>query len=89
MIPNPVEIGDTLVWSGEREKRIVAVGRLEPQKNHSLLLQAFARFRAQYPAYTLELYGQGSLEAALRGQADRSPPAGYTFGNHRRDNPWQ
>lgn len=69
VIPNPVEIGDTAVWSGEREKRIVAVGRLEPQKNHSLLLQAFARFRAQYPAYTLELYGKGSLEDALREQA--------------------
>ena len=69
VIPNPVEIGDTAVWSGEREKRIVAVGRLEPQKNHSLLLQAFARFRVQYPAYTLELYGQGSLEDALREEA--------------------
>lgn len=66
VILNPVEVGETACWSGERQKRIVAVGRLEPQKNHRLLLQAFARFHVQYPAYTLELYGRGSLEEELR-----------------------
>lgn len=71
VIPNPVEIGDVEVWSGTREKRIVAVGRLEPQKNHKLLIEAFARFREQYPEYTLELYGKGSLERELRDLAER------------------
>lgn len=71
VIPNPVEIGETQMWQGEREKRIVAVGRLEAQKNHKLLLQAFARFVRQYPEYTLELYGQGTLEEELRELAKR------------------
>lgn len=66
VIPNPVEIGGTKVWAGAREKRIVAVGRLEPQKNHKLLIEAFARFREQDPEYTLELYGKGSMERELR-----------------------
>lgn len=71
VIPNPVETGETQAWRGEREKRIVAVGRLEPQKNHRLLLQAFAQFVRQYPEYTLELYGQGTLEEELRELARR------------------
>lgn len=71
VVPNPVELDGTKVWTGEREKRIVAVGRLEAQKNHRLLLQAFARFHTQYPAYTLELYGRGSLEGELRRLAEK------------------
>ncbi len=69
VIPNPVEIGETERWQGEREKRIVAVGRLEEQKNHKLLLQAFAHFVRQYPGYSLELYGQGALEEELHALA--------------------
>lgn len=65
VIPNPVEIGETRCWSGERERRIVAVGRLEPQKNHKMLLQAFARFVGQYPDYVLEIYGKGTQEREL------------------------
>lgn len=66
VIPNPVEIGETGCWSGERERRIVAVGRLEPQKNHRMLLQAFALFVRQYPEYALEIYGKGTQEEELR-----------------------
>lgn len=66
MIPNPVDTGEVQVWTGKRENRIVAVGRLEPQKNHKLLLRAFACFGRQYPEYTLELYGKGSMEGELR-----------------------
>lgn len=38
---------------------IIAVGRLEPQKNFSLLIRAFARVRAQMPA-RLVILGDGS-----------------------------
>lgn len=50
-------------------KQIAAVGRLEAQKNHALLLNAFAGFHTVFPDYTLHLYGRGSLEEALRQQA--------------------
>lgn len=70
VIPNPLEITETL-FTGEREKRIVAVGRLSAQKNHSLLLQAFASFVKSHEDYVLELYGRGELEGELREQASR------------------
>lgn len=65
VIPNPLEPKEE-PYTGEREKRIVAVGRLNAQKNHKLLLQAFAVFAKDHSGYVLELYGQGELEAELR-----------------------
>ncbi|MBE5847911.1 MAG: glycosyltransferase family 4 protein [Lachnospiraceae bacterium] len=49
-----------------RRKIIVAAGRLEPQKNHRLLLDAFAAFHKTHPDYALRLYGRGSLESDLK-----------------------
>jgi glycosyltransferase involved in cell wall biosynthesis len=49
VIPNPLKIHDydivkaNIIGSKAREGRILAVGRLEPQKNFSLLLRAFKR----------------------------------------------
>ena len=66
VIPNPVDVGGLQPYEGERDKRIVAVGRLEPQKNHKLLLRAFAGFVKEHPEYTLEIYGKGELEEELK-----------------------
>lgn len=66
VIPNPIDIGALMPYEGERDRRIVAVGRLQPQKNHALLFRAFAQFEKEYPDYTLELYGKGGQEAKLR-----------------------
>lgn len=65
VISNPLEITET-PYTGEREKRIVAVGRLSAQKNHSLLLRAFASFAGNHGDYVLEIYGRGELERELR-----------------------
>ena len=65
VIPNPLE-PEEAPYTGEREKRIVAVGRLNAQKNHKLLLRAFASFAKSRTDYILELYGQGELEPELR-----------------------
>lgn len=70
VIPNPLELEDTAAYEGEREKRIVAVGRLSAQKNHKLLLEAFAVFVEKYEDYVLEIYGKGELEEELKGLAD-------------------
>lgn len=66
VLPNPVDIGDLRPYEGERDKKIVAVGRLQYPKNHHLLLRAFADFTGEYPDYTLELYGKGKQEAELK-----------------------
>lgn len=69
VIPNPVadEIPDP--YTGERRKRIVSVARLQPQKNHKLLIAAFDEFLKEYPDYELHIFGVGELEVELKEQA--------------------
>jgi glycosyltransferase involved in cell wall biosynthesis len=50
----------------EREKRIVNVGRLHPQKNQKLLIDAFAQVEKDFPDYVLEIYGDGGLKDELQ-----------------------
>lgn len=52
-------------YEGEREKRIVAVGRMDANKNHEMMIRAFARIAEQYPEYTLTIYGDGELRPFL------------------------
>jgi len=49
---------------GEK-KNIVTVGRLEPQKNHELLIEAFAEIANDFPKENLVIYGNGSKRQAL------------------------
>lgn len=71
VIPNPVAEDMPKPFAGERCRKIVSVGRLQPQKNHKLLLDAFAEFHHNYPDYELHIFGVGELEEALRQQAER------------------
>lgn len=45
---------------------IVTCGRLEPQKNHKLLIDAFAEVVKKHPYARLKIYGEGSLRTALQ-----------------------
>ena len=65
IIPNPVSQSLPPVYEGERKETVAAVGRLEPQKNHRMLLEAFALFHKKYPRYRLQLFGEGSLGQEL------------------------
>ena len=51
-----------------REKRIINVGRLHPQKNQALLIDAFSQISNAFSEYILEIYGDGELQAALENQ---------------------
>lgn len=66
VIPNPVLQMLPEPFTGDREKTVVAVGRLTAQKNHVLLLRAFSDFVQTEPEYRLILYGKGELEEELR-----------------------
>lgn len=70
VIPNPLREGLPSVWSGERKKKIAVVGRLEPQKNHALLIRAFAGFVKKFPEYELCIFGKGGLEQELKHMAE-------------------
>ena len=67
VIPNPVFVkaSDYQEVNGRR-KAIVTVGRLHPQKNHKLLIDAFAQIAGQIPEYSLEIYGDGELKNDLQ-----------------------
>ena len=58
-------------YEGERDKRIVAVGRLDANKNHEMMIRAFARLKDRYPEYTLTVYGDGELRPFLTDLAKR------------------
>lgn len=47
------------------KKEIVTVGRLEPQKNQKILIDAFSKFAKDFPDYKLTIYGEGSLRPEL------------------------
>lgn len=51
-------------FEGKREN-IVTVGRLEPQKNHKLLIESFARIADKFPVDKLMIYGDGSQRQYL------------------------
>lgn len=58
-----------LAWAGAaRGGRIISVGSLKAQKNHRLLLRAFAK--TKHPGAKLLILGIGPLEAELRQLAD-------------------
>ena len=68
IIINPIGEDIPLPYVGEREPVIVSVGRLEPQKNHQLLIDAFAEVHKHLPNYILKIYGDGSLKERLQEQ---------------------
>ena len=51
-----------------REKRVIAVGRLEWQKGFDRLIDLWAIVGKHYPDWHLDIFGFGSLEKALRQQ---------------------
>lgn len=69
VIPNPVIVkSEDFPEVKERKKKIVTVGRLHPQKNQKLLIDAFSLIVDQIPGYTLEIYGDGELKDELQRQ---------------------
>jgi glycosyltransferase involved in cell wall biosynthesis len=65
IIPNPINIScfsEPLLM----KKKIVSVGRLVPQKNHTLLIKAFAVFLKTHKDYNLHIYGIGNILDELK-----------------------
>ncbi|RYZ74584.1 MAG: glycosyltransferase family 4 protein [Proteobacteria bacterium] len=60
-IPNPIR--KSASGFGSREKLILSVGRLVPEKGQASLIRAFANFRE--PDWILAIIGEGELRASL------------------------
>ncbi len=70
IIPNPVQLPES--WENRRKgNRITAVGRLTDQKQFHLLIEAFAKIAAQFPAWDLTIWGEGDERPELEQQRTR------------------
>lgn len=78
ILPNPLDTSRIPEpFDGEREKVIIGAGRLEPQKNFSLLIDAFKEFYQQHQDYKLVIYGDGRLRKQLEYEIENARlPAG-------------
>lgn len=68
VIYNPVDLKDykALALSTNKEKKIVSVGRLMPQKNQKNMISAFAEFLKTHNDYTFTIYGEGPYREELQ-----------------------
>ncbi|WP_130836113.1 glycosyltransferase [Lachnoclostridium sp. Marseille-P6806] len=72
ILPNPLhEQFMREPWTGEREKTIVSVGRIDENKNQKLMITSFSRLAAAFPEYRLVLYGDGPAREALEAETCR------------------
>lgn len=51
---------------------LLSVGRLDPQKNFALLIEAFGRIAAEFPDWRLVILGEGAERTALEAVAART-----------------
>ena len=66
VIPNPIPINEipTVDYQGTSDV-IVTMGRLQEQKNHKMLIDAFHKVHLQRPEVRLHIYGEGRLREVL------------------------
>ncbi|HHU55792.1 MAG TPA: glycosyltransferase family 4 protein [Acholeplasmataceae bacterium] len=64
IIYNPISI--TCAAKKNNSKKLVTVGRLAEQKNHMLLIDAFAKISERHSEYTLHIFGEGILRDLLK-----------------------
>ena len=57
-------------YEGKRGQDIVAVGRMDANKNQAMAIRAFAKIAGEFPESRLILYGDGPLKEQLKALAD-------------------
>ncbi|HWN11943.1 MAG TPA: glycosyltransferase [Pyrinomonadaceae bacterium] len=74
-IPNPLLAPPLADIEQDRSRRqLVSLTRLSPEKRPALLVRAFASIAGQFPAWDLEIYGDGPLRAPVAQLADELAP---------------
>ena len=63
-------------FEGARPQDIVAVGRMDDNKNQRMAIRAFEKIAGQFPEARLILYGDGPLRETLQTEVSKSPLAG-------------
>lgn len=67
VIYNPVDLKEYtgIALNSKKEKLIVTAGRLLPQKNQKMLINAFGKVSEKFPEYKMVIYGEGSYRNEL------------------------
>ena len=60
IIPNIVTMNDTGVYSDCKAKRVIFVGRLDPQKGYQYLNDIWRIVEKRHPDWRLDIYGEGA-----------------------------
>ena len=71
VIYNPVSLDFRPKTIPEIKKQVTYVGRLNEQKNCSMLIKAFKLFDQKHPGFTFKMYGNGPLESKLKNQVSK------------------
>ena len=80
IIYNPVNISlESFEHISNSNQTILFVGRLEPQKNVLLLINAFKEFHVSHNEYVLKIYGDGSLKQQLMSYVNDSKLENVVF----------
>ena len=79
IIINPIDTTSFPRKGNYSQKSFVAVGKLWPQKNHILLLDAFAAFSKEHNDYILKIYGEGPLRKSIEERIDKLNLADKVF----------
>lgn len=71
VIPNPLETASLPFWRDRAHNHtFVTACRLNEQKNLPMMIGAFCAFHARFPAFRLEIYGEGELRERLQAMID-------------------
>ncbi len=70
VVPNGIDCSWFTPSADEPDDRLLFVGRLKEGKGPQYLLEAFGELANDYPAYSVELVGDGPLRDDLEGQAE-------------------
>ncbi len=70
IIPNPVAVNAQRTTPDVF--RIVTAGRLTKQKNHAMLIKAATALRDEFPALSVDIYGDGELKDQLQSLIDEN-----------------
>lgn len=69
VVANPIttkpEVRADVYGSQKRRKVLLSVGRLEPQKAHETLIEAFSQIASEVPDWDLKIIGEGQLRPKL------------------------
>jgi len=96
VVPNPLppELADAPVAVREEDppgqrKRLMAMGRLVPEKQFDVLVDVFAGLAHAHPDWDLCIWGEGPERDALQARIDASGMASRVELAGRTDTPWQ